>query len=150
MAGDEYQSRSQLADPGRNEMGIHLLSTIGSRPNHLMPVFSAEPSCIGREFEPGATSIFCNQPHDPVTFESPTDLPISFLCGATNLFAVIPAIDQDMRLSAWDRIEVLDILDCHRNFAPERLFFLLADSFLAVHAGLEWTTLPQQHIQSTE
>ncbi len=77
--------------------------------------------------------ILCDQTHDTIAFESTTDLPASFLCCSTDLFAVIPAIDQDMRLGIWNRFEILDFLHCQRNFALEGLVFLFIDPLLAVH-----------------
>jgi len=50
-------------------------------------------------------------------------------------------------LGIWNRFESLDFLHRHRNFALEGLVFLLANTFLTVHLGLERATLPYRASQ---
>src|SRR5574342_966385 len=140
------EKKDNLADPGWKEMGVHLLTTFGGRPGHLAPIISSKPGSIGGQFDPRPPAILSDQAHVPITFKGSTDLPTPFLCGVTDLLTVIPAIDQDMRLSAWDGFEVLDLFHRHPNLALERLLFLLTDILLAIHPGLQRTTLTQKNI----
>jgi hypothetical protein len=67
-----------------------------------------------------------------------------------DLFAVMPAIDQDVRLSIWGRFEAPDLLHGHRNFALEGLLFLLTDVFLAKYLGRQRATLLYKKVQARE
>ena len=57
MTGDKHQSRTKLANPTLDKMGIDLLTTRFTRPDDLLPVVTCQAGSVVGELEPFALTI---------------------------------------------------------------------------------------------
>lgn len=131
-------------------MGIYFLSILCGRPDDFLPVFSPQRSGINRKLEPLSLSRFGDQTHPAIAFQSAAHFPTALLSAAANFPAVIPTIDQHMRLGLARRLKGFDLMNGEIDLALKLHACLIANASLPVHLHGQGTALSQEDVQACE
>ena len=131
-------------------MDIDGVTTLLRRPDRFLIVFSLQGGGIFSQAKPPPTAVFGDEPHLAVFLQPTADIPATLLRRFADAPAVVPAVNQQVRVGAWNGLKLLDLLHSHIHFAQERHAFLLTDGLLAVQPRPQRAATPQQDVQPGE
>jgi len=92
LAVYKHQSRTKLANPTLDKMGIDLLTTRFTRPDDLLPVVTCQAGSVVGELEPFALTILRDEAHDAIALQATAEVPPALLGRLPHLCTVVPTV----------------------------------------------------------